>query len=252
MVCENCKNEYEKDYRLSRKSRKKSSRFCSRKCASNFNLIKAKLGKRADDKICDKCLEYFRPNNLEKHKKSCGGDGRKKKNKGLGWGWTKNKTYEEIYGKEKAIEIKNKLSLKLKIFNEKNPDIQKDRWTNEKRENRSKEKIEFYREHPEKHPNRILSGNKYVLTFPEKLCMEFLEKRNISFKDHIQIDKFFPDFIILGKFVIEVDGEQWHKNDTIEKTKKRDLIISKITNLPVIHLKAKGIIKQLEILFNEQ
>jgi hypothetical protein len=68
---------------------------------------------------CELCGYTISSNNIKKHQKYCDGLGpknsilRKEKQKleGKGQEWLKGKKYEEVYGKEKAKEIRKKISL---------------------------------------------------------------------------------------------------------------------------------------------
>jgi very-short-patch-repair endonuclease len=76
----------------------------------------------------------------------------------------------------------------------------------------SKSRLKFLKIHPEMHPNNLLSGNRSRLTYPEQLVFNYLTEQKIEFINHIQIDRYWPDFVLFSKFIIEVDGERWHSN----------------------------------------
>lgn len=57
---------------------------------------------------CNKCGKLIGKNNYKKHYNSCGKSN--KKTNYIGKNWNKNKNYVEIFGEEKASEIKQKLS----------------------------------------------------------------------------------------------------------------------------------------------
>jgi hypothetical protein len=66
---------------------------------------------------CDKCKKLIGKNNYKRHYISCDGSGipkRKRRNNGKGQNWNKGKTNVEIYGKEKATEISEKISISVK------------------------------------------------------------------------------------------------------------------------------------------
>ena len=46
----------------------------------------------------------------------------------------------------------------------------------------------------------------------EKRVYEILKALNLSFKTHVGIDKYNVDFLIEGKYIIEVYGDFWHCN----------------------------------------
>ena len=61
---------------------------------------------------CEKCEKIIGKNNFKKHYNSCGKPAKNIKKTNLtGKNWNKDKTYEEIFGKEKSDEIKQKISL---------------------------------------------------------------------------------------------------------------------------------------------
>jgi hypothetical protein len=95
------------------------------KCVKNFTTKAAKtnhekscgLVKIKEPKlmfVCNSCgFEIFTC--IEKHINSCDGKGprrrRDAKYRGIYGGWQKDKTFDELFGKEKSEEIKNKMSL---------------------------------------------------------------------------------------------------------------------------------------------
>lgn len=101
----------------------------------------------------------------------------------------------------------------------------------EVREEQSKRKSEFYKLHPEKHPNRTCAGIKE--SFPEKMFREFLEQNNLKRdKDFIlqyKVDKYYVDFYFpklnLG---VEIDGEQWHDLTSEREINREKIIKQKI------------------------
>lgn len=82
-------------------------------------------------------------------------------------------------------------------------------WTEEERIKKSEEKKEYFRKHPEKHPNRLLANNRNKMTYPERVAFDWLERNLIEFSHQVKIDKYHVDFLI-GMKIIEIDGEQWH------------------------------------------
>jgi hypothetical protein len=91
----------------------------------------------------------------------------------------------------------------------------------------SESRKRFLKLHPELHPNRILAGNRSKWTYPERIASNWFDKNNISFEYNKKIDKFFPDFTIESKkLIIEIDGEQFHKDKSYDKN--RDKILSEL------------------------
>ena len=88
----------------------------------------------------------------------------------------------------------------------------------EGRKEQSERKKKLYIEFPEKHPNRRLAGNRLKMSYPERLIFDALVEEGIEFEHNKKIGKYFPDFVI-GKNIIEVDGERWHN---VENDTKRD------------------------------
>lgn len=91
-------------------------------------------------------------------------------------------------------------------------------WTDEQRRAQSERKKKLFAEHPEKHPNRILSGNRTQMTYPEQVAFDYLTSRDIKFAHQLKVGKYYPDFVI-DKTIIEIDGKRWHNKD---KDAKRD------------------------------
>lgn len=113
--------------------------------------------------------------------------------------------------------------------------IQSEKGKKEQRER----KIELYEKYPEKHPNRKLSNNRKQMSYPEKVCYDWLTKNNIKFEHQKHIGKYWVDFFVLNKnIVIEIDGEYWHKNENNERTQYIEKYYS------IIRIKAKENIEQ--------
>lgn len=88
-------------------------------------------------------------------------------------------------------------------------------WTEEKRKLQSERKKKLYLEHPEKHPNRKLAGNRNKMSYPEKIAFDWLSKNNFKFIHQYQIEKRFVDFFLPDiNLIIEIDGEHWHNEET--------------------------------------
>jgi len=129
-------------------------------------------------------------------------------------------------------ELANKLragglGLKRKIENGFKPTFSRPEfWTIERRKQKSLEKKRLYAEHPEKHPNRKVAGNRNKMTYPEKVCHDWLCLNKISFETQKYIDGKYVDFLI-GNIVIEIDGERWHpignENDRLRDVRLNEL-----------------------------
>lgn len=122
-------------------------------------------------------------------------------------------------------------------------------WTEKLRAEQSERKKLLYAEHPEKHPNVKLSGNRSKMTYPEQITFDWLNEHSIKnvHNYHFVTEQFnrYVDFYLpdLNVF-IEIDGEHWHKD--IEKDKDKDL--DALNNgIKTIRIKPKlKVIKQLE------
>lgn len=125
-------------------------------------------------------------------------------------------------------ELADKLSAGGKSFSEKIKigKIFQYKWTDEQKKNHSIRMTKYYIEHPEKHPNRILSHHRNKWTYPEQVAAKWLDDNNIQFEKNKQINRLFPDFVI-GNIIIEIDGEYWHKNRK-ERDAKRDIELTSL------------------------
>ena len=102
----------------------------------------------------------------------------------------------------------------------KNPHIGSKR-TKQQKENISNSKKEFYKIHPEKHINKILS-QKGFMTCLEKQVKTWLDERQVKYIHQYKIGNMFCDFYLpKTNEVIEVDGAFWHQNQ------KKDIIRDK-------------------------
>lgn len=122
-------------------------------------------------------------------------------------------------------------------------------WTEERRKEQSERKKKLYAEHPEKHPNRKLAGNRGKMTYPEQLVNDWLIVHSIEFVHNYQYitDKFnrYVDFYLVEQNIfIEVDGEYWHQDKTLDETKDFDAMQH---GIKTIRIKPKyNVIEQLE------
>lgn len=163
--------------------------------------------------------------------------------------WNKGYTKETL---PQLVEQGKKISASLKKsiaegnnFGPWNSDF----WTDELRLAHSEMKKEFYKQHPEKHPNRILAGNRSKMTYLERVAFDWLTSAGIEFDHQVGIqlhDKtVYPDFKI-GMMLIEIDGKYWHNP---EQDLRRDCELEKI-GFNVVRIKASDKIEErLKTLF---
>ena len=122
-------------------------------------------------------------------------------------------------------------------------------WSDELRKQVSENKKRLYSEHPEKHPNVKLAGNRSKMTYPEQLTYDWLNEHNIENEHnyHFVTNNFnrYVDFYLPTlKTFIEVDGEYWHKDKQKDTDKDNDALIC---GIKTIRIKPKlNVIKQLE------
>lgn len=125
-------------------------------------------------------------------------------------------------------------------------------WTEERRKEQSERKKKLYAEHPEKHPNAKLAGNHVKLTYPEQLAQDWLIEHGYEpiHNWHYVSDKInrYADFYIESlKLIIEIDGEYWHADATLDKAKDED---AQTNGFATLRIKPKdGVVKQLETFF---
>lgn len=79
---------------------------------------------------------------------------------------------------------------------------------------------QFFIDHPEKHPNRIMAQKGHITSL-EKIMFKILENLGIDFEREFPILQYFADFALpTYKVVIECDGEHWHKNKEKDKIRQ--------------------------------
>lgn len=123
-------------------------------------------------------------------------------------------------------------------------------WTGKKMPKSSRDKMSSSRKkllalRPDLHPNRRLAGNRSKMTYPEQLVFDYLSVNNYVFRHNFRIDKYWVDFIIDSKFVIEVDGSRWHSSPSqLEYDNNRDTII-KSRGYIIFRISAKNVISNL-------
>lgn len=228
MVCEACNKEHDGSFG--------GGRFCSRACCSRFNGGKSSF--RCETLLCEKCGRAVTSNNLKRHLERCSGFIRKKR------GSAKGLTYEEYYGEEEAARRRKHLSEKSKI----NTNFSKIEWTPERRKQQSDKKKAFYRDHPEKHPNRLLANNKISMSYPERLIFERLQSLGWKFEHQKRILHFFVDFYLPDyQILLEVDGERWHDKDRDRMREQK--ILAELPEARFVRLKAKNVLQQFAEVF---
>ena len=105
----------------------------------------------------------------------------------------------------------------------KNPNIGSKR-TKATKENISKSKREFYKLHPEKHVNSIISKKGYVTSYEKKIKL-WLEKRRIEFIQQYRIGKYYCDFYLpKTNEIIEADGGYWHQDQKKDIIRDKELL----------------------------
>lgn len=247
MICEECKKEFDG-----------TTRFCSKSCRCKHNgRMSNKNGKLNGHKqhntgrtcwkakpegwLCCWCNQHFRTKRLlqehkhNDHPDTCSSD--HAWNKGL----TKE-TCERVKLNAEHVSIAMRESAACKYDHAAI-------WTEERRKEQSERKKKLYSEHPEKHPNRKLAGNRGKMTYPEQLVNDWLTEHTIKFLHNYQYitDKFnrYVDFYLVEQNIfIEVDGEYWHQDKTLDEAKDFDALQH---DIKTIRIKPKyNVIEQLE------
>lgn len=212
-ICENCGNEHDGSYG--------SGRFCSKSCKCAFNAKKRKIYATKEQLLnrvgfgkkrakygtwkCSKCNKIFDTKALLYNHRHL------VHNLKFGKGqWSKGLT------KENDIRIKA-ISEKLTGKPSKTKGIPRKKWTDAQKKVMSENRKIYYKLHPEKHPARLLSGNRNKMSYPEKIAYDWLIKNNIKFIHHYhyktnEINRYVDFYIEEHKMFIEIDGEFWHKN----------------------------------------
>lgn len=245
MICEECKKEFEGNTRFCSKSCrcKHNGRMCNKNGKLNghkqFNTGRTCWKAKPEGWTCCWCACHFRTRRLlQKHKQDEHVD-----IKSSGHAWNKGLTKETS---EKVRQSAETLSNRIQT----GEIVQKHHiWTDEERRLQSERKKKLYAEHPEKHPNVKLAGNRGKMTYPEQLTFDWLNEHSIQNEHnyHFVTDKFnrYVDFYLptLNVF-IEVDGEHWHKDTQKDVDKDNDALSC---GIKTIRIKPKlNVIKQLE------
>jgi len=113
-------------------------------------------------------------------------------------------------------------------------------WTDEQKKAKSEWRKQYHVDNPEAHPNRRLAGNRSKMSYPEQVAYDWLTENNIDFEHRKKVGKFFPDFVVNGSVIIEIDGEHWHDE---EKDKIKDIFFEE-SGYTVFRIKAKEMIQQ--------
>lgn len=96
--------------------------------------------------------------------------------------------------------------------------------------------IRLYREHPEILENRKRAGrNQFPGNFSslELLIADALNSIGLPYLHNSKVGRYWPDFIVLDRVVIECDGDYWHGD--LEKERRRDVYLMS-RGLFVFHL----------------
>ena len=110
-------------------------------------------------------------------------------------------------------------------------------------------RIQYYKENPEMHPNRLLANNRNKWTYPERLAAEWFENNKIEFLYNKKILEYYPDFLIDNMIIIEIDGERWHSSDEAKKKDEiRDFELIK-NGYTVYRIPSNNVIENLEKIF---
>lgn len=235
-ICEQCGNDHDGSYG--------SGRFCSKECQAAYAGSKVKHRPTANDlKLrkgfgkkrspygtwkCDDCNIIFGTKaELIEHKHLVHdlpyGKGK----------WSKGLTKETNESIRRASE---------KNTGRKNPNKGRPgrKWTQEQRNAMSENRKMYYKNHPEKHPARLLANNRNHMTYPEKVTYDWLVKNNIEFKHQFKFEfnnkvRYVDFYIPNQKIFIEIDGEFWHKDRKqidLEKDQSAEQIGIKTLRIP--------------------
>lgn len=157
------------------------------------------------------------------------------KGKQVAWnkGLTKEKD-ERVMQYAKTLEKVNKGKKPLINYTEEYRKTMSDRMKGNKnpakrlavRKRIGKTLLETYKKYPEILNNRKPAGfNQYNNHFTsiEGMIVEELNLRNIPYIHNCKVGRYFPDFIIFERVIIECDGKYWHKNRLKEQRRDRYL-----------------------------
>lgn len=247
MICEECKKEFDGTTRFCSKSCRcrHNGRMCNKNGKLNghkqYNTGRTCWKAKPEGWLCCWCNQRFRTKRLlQEHKHNDHPD-----TCSLGHVWNKGLTKETCERVKLGAEHVSKAMRESAACKYDHAAI----WTEERRKEQSERKKKLYAEHPEKHPNRKLAGNRGKMTYPEQLVNDWLIEHAIEFVHNYQYitDKFnrYVDFYLVEQNIfIEVDGEYWHKDKTLDEAKDLDAAQH---NIKTIRIKPKyNVIEQLE------
>jgi len=104
------------------------------------------------------------------------------------------------------------------------------------RKNIAESNIKYLKEHPEKHPNRIMCKKGFE-TSTEKDVRKWLDLLNVEYKKQIKIGNSFVDFYCEElKIIFEADGAYWHKDQSKDIQRDRKLIKNLDKSWTIIHI----------------
>ena len=245
MICEECKKEFDGNTRFcSRSCRcKHNGRMCNKNGKLNghkqYNTGRTYFKSKPDGWECCWCKAKFKTREqLKQHKHD-----EHSEIIHSGYAWNKGLTKETS---EKVKQYAETLSNNIKTGKVKQ---NHHKWTDEERKIQSERKKKLYSEHPEKHPNAKLAGNRYKMTYPEQVTFDWLNEHSIKNEHnyHFVTEKFnrYIDFYLTDlNIFIEVDGEYWHMDKQKDIDKDNDALNC---GIKTIRIKPKlNIRKQLE------
>jgi very-short-patch-repair endonuclease len=110
--------------------------------------------------------------------------------------------------------------------------------------------VEFMKNNPEKTAWRLSN-----VSYPEKLCIEYIEKNGLDKKYSIvreySVFPYFVDFAFLNEMVaVEIDGSQHLLPERKERDNKKDKLLNDLGWL-VVRISEKEIKTNIENVFNE-
>ena len=122
--------------------------------------------------------------------------------------------------------------------------------TEESKKIMREKRLEFMKNNPEKTAWRLSN-----VSYPEKLCIEYIEKNGLDKKYSIvreySVFPYFVDFAFLNEMVaVEIDGSQHLLPERKERDNKKDKLLNDLGWL-VIRISEKEIKTNIENVFNE-
>jgi very-short-patch-repair endonuclease len=122
--------------------------------------------------------------------------------------------------------------------------------TEESKKIMREKRLEFMKNNPEKTAWRLSN-----ISYPEKLCVEYIEKNGLDKKYSIvreySVFPYFVDFAFLNEMVaVEIDGSQHLLPERKERDNKKDKLLNDLGWL-VVRISEKEIKTNIENVFNE-